>query len=528
MTCAIAAFRFRPLLIRERLDVLITGGDVPNHQNSHQCSHPRARRRALPALIAILALGGCGDDLVLPSGPPGTVAVTGGGDGSGAVRSQTGLTPSIDCTVTSGVADDTGCTAEYPPGTRVVLLAEAATGSRFLGWAGACSGTDECILSVDEGPPVTATFAVGVPNVTVVGVGAGSGAGTVRSQAGLTPPIDCAVTGGTTGATGCTATYPAGTSVTLIATPSSGSVFLGWGGACSGTGACTVDTDAARIVAASFAPQPAGPVAGAELAFATDRDGNWDIYLMRADGSGQTPLIASSRDELHPAWSPDGSRIAFDRRVGGNDTEIFVADADGRNERQVTNRSTADSDPYWSPDGTRLVFVGVQQGQADLWVINADGSGLRRLTDGAADDTNPAWSPDGTTIAFESDRDGNPEVYRVPAAGGSAVRLTNAPGDDGYPSWSPDGTQLAFVRSGQTSNWDIWVMNADGTGQRRVTTDVAEDYDPDWSRDGDGIAFTSKPRGTNYDIFVVDPAGGTPLNRSQTAGTDRYPAWRPR
>ena len=509
--------------MRERLNVLNAGGDVPTRQTSH----PRVHRRLFIAAVAF-ALGGCGDDLVLPSGPPGTVAVTGGGDGSGAVRSQASLTPPIDCTVTAGVAEDTGCTAQYPPGTRVVLEAEAAAGSRFLGWAGACTGMDECILAVDGGPPVTATFAVGAPNVTVVGVGAGTGAGVVRSQSGLTPAIDCAVTGGSTGATGCTATYPPGTSVTLTATPSSGSVFLGWGGACAGTGDCTVTATAPRIVAASFAPAPGGPGTGPELAFATDRDGNWDIYLMRADGSGQTPLIASGDDEQHPAWSPDGTRIAFDRRTSGNNTDIFIADADGRNERRVTSRPTPDFDPYWSPDGTRLVFVGIQQGQSDIWVVDVDGSGLRRLTDASADDRNPVWSPDGSAIAFESDRDGNPEVYRVAASGGSAVRLTTAAGDDGYPSWSPDGRELAFVKSGQSNNWDIWVMNSDGSNQRRVTTDVAEDYDPDWSRDGDGIAFTSRPRGTNYDIFVVSPAGGTPLNRSQSGDTDRFPAWRPR
>ena len=510
--------------MQERLDVLRTGGDVP----TRHCSHPSARIRGLAVLLAIATVCGCGDDLVLPSGPPGTVAVTGGGDGSGAVRSQSDLTPAIDCTVNAGVADDTGCTAEYPPGTRVVLVAEAAAGSRFLGWAGACAGTDECILAVDDGPPVTATFAVGVPNLTVVGVGAGNGAGTVRSEPGLSPAIDCAVSGGTTGSTGCTVTYAPGTTVTLTATPAPGSAFVGWGGACSGTGDCTVTTDVPRIVAASFAPSPGGAVTGPEIAFATNRAGNWDIYLMRSDGSGQAPLIATSRDELHPAWSPDGSRIAFDRRVNGSNTEIFIADADGRNERQITSRSTPDSDPFWSPDGTRLVFVGIQQGQADLWVINADGSGLRRLVESPGDDTSPVWSPDGTAIAFESDRDGNPEVYRVAAAGGSAVRLTSAAGDDGYPSWSPDGSELAFVKSGQTGNWDIWRMNADGSNQRRVTTDVAEDYDPDWSRNGDGIAFTSRPPGTNYDVFVVSPAGGTPLNRSQSADTDRFPAWRPR
>jgi TolB protein len=490
----------------------------------------RRRRRWLghaSALLAI-ALSACGDDLVLPTGPPGTVAVTGGGDGSGAVRSQADLEPAIDCDVRDGVAVGSACTAEYPPGTRVVLEAEAAAGSRFLGWAGACTGTGECVLAVDEGPPVTATFAAGVANLTVVGAGTGNGSGTVESEAGVSPAIDCTVTGGATGAAGCTATYPPNTSVTLTASPAAGSVFLGWGGACSGTGACTVVTDQPRIVAASFAPEPGGPARGAQLSFATDRSGNWDIYIMNADGSGQAPLIATSRDETRPAWSADGSRIAFDRLMNGNNTDIFVADADGRNERRLTTRNAAEEDPSWSPDGTKIVYVAREGGQTDLWIMNADGSGARQLTSGAGDDTKPAWSPDGSTIAFESDRHGNAEVYTVPASGGTPVRLTNAALDDGYPTWSADGRQIAFVKNSDPQNWDIWVMNADGTGQRRVTTDIAEDYDADWSRDGDGIAFTSRPRGSNYDIWIVNPSDGSPVNRTGSGSTERYPAWRPR
>ena len=487
--------------------------------------------RGVFGLLALMAIGACGDDLTLPSGPPGTVAVTGGGDGSGAIRSQGDLDPAIDCVVTAGVAAGDGCTGAYPAGTRVVLVAEAAAGSRFLGWAGACAGTGDCVVSVNDGPPVTATFTTGVPNLTVVGAGTGTGAGTVASQAGVTPAIECAVTGGTTCPAGCTATYPAGTTVTLVATPSPGSIFLGWGGACSGTGACTVSTDVPRIVAASFSPAPTTPRPGPDLAFSTNRSGNWDIWVANADGSGQRALIASSRDELHAAWSPDGTRIAFDREVSNGNTEIFVADADGANERRLTDRSGEDSDPSWSPDGTRLVFSRTERDdddeEPDLYVMNVDGSGLRRLTTQSGEDFHPSWSPDGTLIAFEGERDGNYDIYVIPAAGGTPTRLTTASGDDGYPTWSPDGRQIAFTK--QTgSTWDLWVMNSDGTGQRRVTTDAAEDFDPDWSRDGQGIAYTSRPPGTNFDVFIIAPSGGTPLNRSAASSMERYPSWRRR
>ena len=184
-----------------------------------------------------------------------TLALVGQGTGSGAVTSQAGLSPAISCVITNGVAAVTGCGGAYPSGTVVTLAALASTGSAFLGWSGpdiTCPGLSACTVTMDRARTVTASFAA-VHTLALVGQGTGSG--TVTSQAGLSPAISCVITNGAAAATGCNGAYPSGTLVTLAATASTGSAFLGWSGpdiTCPGLSSCTVIMDRARTITASF------------------------------------------------------------------------------------------------------------------------------------------------------------------------------------------------------------------------------------------------------------------------------------
>src|SRR3990172_2758918 len=156
------------------------------------------------------------------------------------------------------------------------------------------------------------------------------------------------------------------------------------------------------------------------IAFVSERDGNAEICVMNADGSGLTRLTNPGYSHHWPAWSRDGTKIVFERH-SGFDTEGEV--------NPVPN----------------------------IYVISADGSGLRRLTrTGEAEDHGPAWSPDGTTLAFvRRGRGGSPDIWVMNADGCSGLRLTNAPEDDTGPNWSPDGTRLAFVRRERERSSDI-------------------------------------------------------------------------
>lgn len=301
---------------------------------------------------------------------------------------------------------------------------------------------------------------------------------------------------------------------------------------------------------------------GARIAFASTRRGEFDIYVMNADG-GEVACLTKQQGGAHPAWSPDGQRIAFTSRRDGN-YEIYVMNvedalrsegADGSGVTRLTNNPTIDSEPSWSPDGKRIIFSSYRDDNWDVYVLDvedpprgegADGSKVLRLTDDPAPDTNPSWSPDGRRIVFHSERDGNWEIY-VLNADGSQVNLTNNPGNDWHPAWSPNGRRIAF-QSARDGNWEIYVLNveealrSEGGGVTRLTDDPASDCYPTWSSDGRRIAFQSGRDG-NWEIYVTrapharagvavpdgtgaDGSGVTRLTDNPADDTD--PAWSPR
>jgi WD40 repeat protein len=264
------------------------------------------------------------------------------------------------------------------------------------------------------------------------------------------------------------------------------------------------------------------PGVNGKLAFGSNRDGNFEIYVMNADGSGVTRLTNDAASDGAPAWSPDSSKLAFASDRDGN-IEIYVMNADGSGVARLTDNAAFDSQPAWSPDGSKLAFASGRDGNEEIYVMNADGSGQTNLTNNAALDDSPAWSPDGSKLAFTSRRDGNTEIYVTNADGsGTATRLTNStPFGNVDPDWSPDGSKLAFVSS-RDGNEEIYVMNADGSGQVRLTNNSLPDRDPAWSPDGSKIAFDN----SDGEIYVMNADGSGRTNlTNDAAAADTYPAW---
>jgi len=213
-----------------------------------------------------------------------------------------------------------------------------------------------------------------------------------------------------------------------------------------------------------------------------------DLYLLKINGTDTVRLTTDVAG--HAAWSPDGSRIAFTSHREGN-YQLYVMNADGSGSRRLTTTSQymADLHPTWSPDSRTIAFKRWTSGHQAVYVINADGTSLTRLTADSIWAGDPAWSPDGSKIAFDANFGG---IFVMNPDGTGITRLTT---DAAQPSWSPDGKQLVFSRGYNCTeyggcNASLFIMNADGSGATRVTSG-AYDTDAVWSPDGRWIAFAS-------------------------------------
>ncbi len=226
------------------------------------------------------------------------------------------------------------------------------------------------------------------------------------------------------------------------------------------------------------------------------------------------------------------SRIFFSSNRDG-DWDIYSMDANGDNLAQLTDHPASDWLPACSPDGRRIAFISDRGITSDLYVMDSDGSNVVRLTHDNFPEGRPNWTPAGTKFAFASLRFavGNWEIYLMDPDGNDPINLTNHKWDDLRPSWSPDGSKMAFASS-RTGDFNdpmhIFVMNADGTGRRNLTADTALRFNsnPTWSPDGRKIAFQSQRVFEGYDIYVIT-AEGKNLKQLTQGGKNRMPAYSP-
>ena len=278
----------------------------------------------------------------------------------------------------------------------------------------------------------------------------------------------------------------------------------------------------------------------------SDREGNWELYAMNADGSSPTRLTFDSRDDFGPTTPASGARIAFasgvvdsdldpDDPPSGNEgarADIYVMEADGSNVKRLT-RDGASIYPSFSPDGSKIAFV---SGGGNIDVMNADGSGRVSLTAGAG----PAWSPDGSKIAFSSNRGASsPDIYVMNADGSDLRRVTTAEDPDFEPAWSPDGRQIVFTRETISNTiaigeYEIFVINADGSGEMQLTDTpprptglgVLVNPAPSWSPDGTRIAFARDDAG-GPEIYVMNADGSGTRALTRNTARDLDPAFAP-
>jgi Tol biopolymer transport system component len=249
-----------------------------------------------------------------------------------------------------------------------------------------------------------------------------------------------------------------------------------------------------------------------------------EIYTMNFNGSSLAALTDTGRNS-GPAWSPDGTKIAFESYRDGN-WEIYLMNADGSGLTRLTNNSSYDLNPSWSPGGDKIIFDSERDGDGEIYVMNADGSSVTQLTNNTAGDANPDFSPDGTKVVFVSYRTGTAHIFVMNADGSSQVNLTASAGGGYEPAWSPDGAKIAFSTS-RVGGPEIFVMNADGSNPIRLTDSIGENERPDWSVDGERIIFSGF-RGSDYDLYVINADGSSEVNLTDTSEVDEcYPSWQP-
>ena len=248
--------------------------------------------------------------------------------------------------------------------------------------------------------------------------------------------------------------------------------------------------------------------AGLRVVFASQRDGNWEIYTMNGDGSDVTRLTDDPRDDGSPVWSPDGSQILFHSDRAGN-FDIYVMNADGSGLTQLTDDPRADTFPAWSPDGKKIAFQSKRDGNKEIYVMNANGANQRRLTNNPSDETYPTFSPfQGDDIGFVSDRDGNLEIYWMNSNGSEQTRLTWNEYDDNFPVWSPTENILLYtaVINGVQ---EIYTKNLDTGDEWELSGDTSGEDHPRWSPDGHYIVYdaTHGPGsngGVDSEIYLFD------------------------
>jgi Tol biopolymer transport system component len=281
--------------------------------------------------------------------------------------------------------------------------------------------------------------------------------------------------------------------------------------------------------------RPAWSSDGTQIAFysARGRSDKSGIYVMDADGGHPQWLAQGGLSEAYPAWSPDGHSLAYSSE-GRDNTGVYKVDVDSGRERLIYDEYTALLS--YSPDGRRMVFMSACDNHCDIFVMDADGENVRRLTHNGLFDMFPTWSPDSQEIAFMSNRDQFFELYVMdadcPSPVGECSRVTRLSDNrdfDGFPVWSPDGRKLLFSTD-RNGNFDLYTVDvrcADKPGgceqsARQLTNQPRRDLSPAWSADGREIAFIS-----GRDVYVMDADGSHLRHIMDDVLPDQFLAWRP-
>lgn len=326
-----------------------------------------------------------------------------------------------------------------------------------------------------------------------------------------------------------------------------------------------------------------------EIVFASNRDGDFDIYLMNGEGGEIRQLTDDDASDTTPRWSPDGAQIAFlsQRDNRGDNLSLYVMDADGGHMRslsnaeigitdtsfdwspdgtqitfafdpnyvfdsytttmdifavdvesgettQITNNEYADADPKWSPDGAQIAFLSYIADDSslaqfpDLFVVDVASRDVRRLTEDSASDVYHTWSADGGTLMFTSYGFDGANVMLADMESGTIAPITDlALGNSFDAQWSPNGRQIMLdVRYFDERGTELGLLDADGNSYIVLAHNEYVGFDADWSPDGAQIVYISDAE-EDSEIYIVNADGTANKRLTDNEFSDIAPEWRP-
>ncbi|HUF38297.1 MAG TPA: protein kinase [Anaerolineales bacterium] len=283
------------------------------------------------------------------------------------------------------------------------------------------------------------------------------------------------------------------------------------------------------------APGPTPRGGAARIAFASDRSGSTQIWLMDGDGSNPVQLTDIDGGACQPDWSPDGTRLIFISPCSVEQEEypgaaLYIVNLDGTGLTPVIGSRNGDYDPDWSADGSQILFTTLRNGFPEIHILNLNGGLVTPLADEGIKNFHPAWNADGSRISFITARPGPFQIWTMNPDGSEQVRFSRS-GDlrNSSPAWSPDGRFIVFTQRATSSGLPYLILapiEDGGFSEIRLALSTSPARGPAYSPDGSWIVFEAWPDG-NHDIYLLDMTTLTVIRLTSDDSYEFDPDWQP-